>query len=90
MTRFYKILIIASLTINIIFIVLVSLHYNEFKAVKAKAESFGLVMERELLKHSLQISTGTNTSIESIRSELKQELDVIKGELMRLNKQKEN
>lgn len=89
MTRFYKILIIASLTINIIFIVLVSLHYNEFKSVKAKAESFELVMERELLKHSLEISTGTNTSIESIKSDMKQELKVIKAEILRMNQQKE-
>lgn len=83
MTRFYKILIITTFTINIIFIVLVSLHYNEYKSVKAKAEGFKLVMERELLKHSLEISTGTNTSIESIRSGFKQEIDVIKAEILR-------
>lgn len=85
MTRFYKILIITTFTINIIFIVLVSLHYNEFKSIKAKVESFKLVMERELLKNLLQISADTSTSSESIKSDLKQEIDVIKAEILRMN-----
>lgn len=85
MTKFYKILIITTLTINIIFIVLVSLHYNECKSIKAKVESFKLVMERELLKNLLQISADTSTSSESIKSDLKQEIDVIKAEILRMN-----
>lgn len=87
MTKIYKVLIIASITISIIIIALSVIFYSEFRVLKAKTESFKRLIALELLKHSQEISTDTNTSIESIRSDMKQEIDVIKNVVKRLNKQ---
>lgn len=87
MTKIYKVLIIASITISIIIIALSVILYSEFRVLKAKTESFKRLIDLELLKHSQEINTDTVTSIEDMRSDMKQEIKVIKDVVKRLNKQ---